>query len=83
MEPQFSEKNIVIISSTPFLFSAPRIGEVVVHKFNNKLLLKRITKIKNGKYFLTGDNKSDSFDSRSFGEISKKDIIGKVILKIS
>lgn len=33
-------------------------------------------------YFLIGDNLDDSFDSREFGEISKKNIVGKVIYKI-
>jgi len=31
-------------------------------------------------YFVIGDNYKDSYDSRIFGAISKKDIIGKVIL---
>lgn len=33
-------------------------------------------------YFLMGDNRKESVDSRFFGPIKKSDIIGKVILKI-
>ena len=49
---------------------------------NNKYLVKRITKVDGEKYFVSGDNKNDSLDSREFGWISKGDILGKVILKL-
>lgn len=49
----------------------------------NRFLIKRITKIDPSvdgeKYIVSGDNKKDSLDSRIFGWISKKDILGKVI----
>jgi len=51
-----------------------------------KFLIKRITKIDPSadgeKYFVSGDNKKDSMDSRRFGWILIKDIVGKVIYKI-
>lgn len=34
-----------------------------------------------GNYFLMGDNSAFSFDSRSFGPVSKKDIEGKVLFR--
>ena len=37
------------------------------------------TKIPPGKYYVMGDNRSDSCDSRAFGSISKSSIVGKVI----
>ncbi len=33
-------------------------------------------------YFVMGDNRTDSLDSRDFGLIKKEDIIGKTLLKI-
>ena len=79
-------------SMTPFLnpgdevitwkYSKPKIGDVTVFKKNNKFYIKRVKKNENGKYFVLGDNEKESIDSRKFGWIDKKDIIGKVIYKI-
>lgn len=38
--------------------------------------------IPNGYYFVLGDNRENSLDSRKYGLISKKDIIGKVQFRI-
>lgn len=46
----------------------------------SKIFDLNITKIKNGTYFMMGDNREHSSDSRLFGSIQKKDILGKVIL---
>ena len=62
--------------------SKPKIGDATVFKKNNKFYIKRVKKIENGKYFVLGDNEKESIDSRKFGWIDKKDIIGKVIYKI-
>ena len=82
MTPTFSEDDNVLASSIPLLFSKPKKGDVVVFEKYNRLYIKRIDKIENGKYFLVGDNKSDSFDSRRFGSVTRSQIKGKVILKI-
>ena len=61
-----------------------RIGDVVVanHPFRTTLIIKRITEISTGgKLFLRGDNPDESTDSRTFGEIDKKDILGKVFCR--
>lgn len=46
---------------------------------DGKILIKRVQKITNGKFYVLGDNPNESTDSRHFGWITKKDIIGKVI----
>lgn len=38
--------------------------------------------IKNNEYFVMGDNRYNSYDSRRFGPINKKDIMGKVEFRI-
>jgi len=82
MEPQIKTGEKVLVSSIPYWFNLPEINDVVAFKDNtSKLLIKRIVKIKNGKYFVQGDNKNDSLDSREFGYLSRKQIIGEIIYK--
>lgn len=47
---------------------------------NNKLTGEGIT-LKEGEYIFLGDNRNNSIDSRRFGVVKKKDVIGKVILR--
>ena len=82
MSPNYSEDESVLVSSIPFMFAKPKKGDVVVFEKFNRIYLKRIGKIKDEKYFLSGDNKKDSQDSKRFGLVSRKQIKGKVLLKL-
>ncbi len=82
MEPTIKNGETVLASSIPFLFSNPKVGDVVVFKKNEKVFIKRITKIDGEKYFVGGDNKKDSLDSRKIGLVERSGIAGKVILLI-
>ena len=81
MEPTISNGSNVLVSSVPYLFTQPKLGDIVLFTSNlhGKKFLKRITSIENNTYFLRGDNTNDSLDSRKFGSVEKKDILGKVI----
>ncbi len=80
MEPQIKNKNTVLVSSILYLFKNPKVGDIVAFKnFDGKILIKRITKKQTGNFFIEGDNKKDSLDSKNFGMISKDKILGKVI----
>jgi signal peptidase I len=82
MEPFLKNGDTVLVSDFLYLFINPKINDIVAFKEKNgKVLIKRIKKVKNGKFFLSGDNKNDSFDSKDFGFISNKQIIGKLIYK--
>lgn len=82
MTPTYSEGDNVLVSSLPLMFAKPKKGDVVVFEKYNRLYVKRIGKINDKKYFLVGDNKKDSHDSRRFGLVSDNQIKGKVIRKI-
>lgn len=76
MSPKINEGREVLVSSIPYLFSEPKIGDVVAFWHFDKVFIKRIKKVQRGNFLMEGDNISDSL---KIGWISKKDIIGKVI----
>lgn len=82
MEPTFFPNDRILVSAFPYFFTSPKKGDIVIFRNRNMTFVKRVAKIQNSKYFLTGDNKSDSKDSRSFGLVERKDIVGKVIIKL-
>jgi nickel-type superoxide dismutase maturation protease len=59
------------------------VGEIVAanHPYMQSVkLIKRVESISTeGRYALTGDNPSESTDSRTFGSVAKHDIFGKVV----
>lgn len=81
MEPSFKSSNYILASSLPYLLKNPKAGDVVVLK-KEKLIIKRIDRIKDKKFFVRGDNLKASTDSRNFGWIKREEIVGKVIYKI-
>ena len=44
------------------------------------VLIKRITRIVGGRYFLQGDNRGASCDSRVWGTVPRSSLIGRVVL---
>ena len=83
MNPTLRVGDEVIVTSLYFL-SKLKVGDVVVFKHTTPpfILIKRIIEVKNNKFWVEGDNKKKSIDSRKFGFIDKKNIIGKVIFKL-
>lgn len=83
MLPFLKPQSIVLVSSVPYFFSKPKVGDVVACEINEKVFLKRVKSILKEQYYLEGDNKNDSIDSRSFGSVVKKNIVGKVIFSFA
>jgi nickel-type superoxide dismutase maturation protease len=83
MFPTLQSGEIVLVNRLFYLFAKLKIGDIVALKDprDEKILIKRIYKIGDSKYFVLGDNQKESTDSRAFGWITKKDIIGKVKFK--
>lgn len=83
MELSFSSGDKLLICRYIYDLWKPRTGDVIVLRDprDERLILKRITAIRSGGYFVKGDNESESTDSRTFGLVTKKDIVGKVIFR--
>jgi nickel-type superoxide dismutase maturation protease len=80
MSPAIGDGQIIFVNRMAYLFYNPHKCDIIAlhDPRDGKILIKRITKINRNKYFVAGDNKSASTDSRVFGWIEKKDIIGRV-----
>lgn len=81
MSPTLSAGQIVLVNKLAYFLKNPQKGDIVAAKDprDGKVLIKRIHQIEGKQYFLRGDNPTHSTDSRSFGMIGKKEIIGKVL----
>lgn len=120
MNPKYKNNDFMVLNKIIYSFKPIRRGEVIVLKYKNNDLIKRIIalpndkiKVENGKlyinnkevkenyinsytasydfdeitlkdneYFVMGDNRYNSYDSRNFGTITKNNIIGRVEFKI-
>lgn len=82
MLPAYIHRDEVL--TFPYFFSQPKIGDVIIFRqvVPPFVLCKRIVKIVNSKMWVEGDNKEKSIDSRNFGFIDRKNIIGKIIFKL-
>ncbi len=79
MEPTIKNGDRVLVNRLAYLLDSPKIEDIVATKMDKKIFIKRITSVKQERYFIAGDNPNDSFDSRKFGMIGKDRVIGKVI----
>lgn len=81
MSPTLNPGDTIYASPLPYLFIDPKIDDIVIciDPRTQRILVKRIVKMVKGKYYVSGDNRKSSTDSKKFGLLEKKDIIGKVI----
>lgn len=82
MLPALKDGDLVLINP----YAEPQTGDIVLarHPFKKSVqIIKRIREISpEGSYFLVGDNAGESTDSRSFGAIRAKDILGKAVSRL-
>lgn len=62
--------------------SKPAKGDIVVARWGEIEIIKRVTNIENGRFFLEGDNPSASTDSREFGFVDENVILGVMKLRL-
>jgi len=75
MQPTLKSGDYLVVNKLSKKFS---VGDIVVFEHGDKFLVKRIGKIVGENFFVVGDNKNHSNDSRQFGTIKNNSIIGKV-----
>ena len=74
-------KNDQKVLAIKFFFNLHKNDVIILkHPTTKQLLIKRITKMKNNSYYVEGDNKHSSTDSRDFDWIKKDSIVAKVVL---
>ena len=81
MLPNYKDRDKVIVNRWVYIFQKPKINDVIII-YKKKTMIKRIKEVKNNRFFVVGDNLSQSTDSRDFGLVEKKDILGKVVFKL-
>ena len=79
MSPTLKNKETVL--TIQYWFIKPKLRDIVLckHPITEKLLIKRLIKQDKSLFWIEGDNKEESTDSRDFGWVERKFIIGKVI----
>ncbi len=77
MQPTLVKGNKILV----YKWGKIREGDIVVCSISSRKYIKRVVKIERKDYFLQGDNTKFSTDSRDFGPVKRKNIVGKMILK--
>jgi nickel-type superoxide dismutase maturation protease len=82
MLPLLKPGDEVLVNPRAYRGTAPRPGDIVVarHPFQPELkMIKRVSAVlDNGHYQLQGDNPAESNDSRMFGPVTGRHILGRV-----
>lgn len=82
MAPHLQTGDEVLLDPRAYRRNAPQPGDIVLaqHPYWRDLkLVKRVEAVLDGdRYRLSGDNPAESTDSRAFGSIPRRDILGRV-----
>ncbi|HKW42558.1 MAG TPA: nickel-type superoxide dismutase maturation protease, partial [Thermoplasmata archaeon] len=81
MQPALEPGDYVLVNRWAYRFREPRIGDLVVLRDpenEGRFLIKRVASGERGRFTVVGDNWFRSRDSRAFGSVARRDLIGKV-----
>lgn len=57
-------------------YRSGRVGDIVLLRHSGELLIKRVTETRDGMIWVLGDNREESTDSRKFGWIDSREVVG-------
>ena len=77
MLPAYTHGKIVIA----WRFRRPKPGDVVIVRHHRIEIIKRVDQLQDDQMYLLGDNPGESTDSRQFGWLPIKAVIGVVLVK--
>lgn len=78
MKPSLFEGDIVVARKKKNV----QVGDIVIARRGKKEIIKRVKRITKNKYYLVGDNKKASTDSRDFGSVARKDILAVAVFVV-
>jgi signal peptidase I len=85
MEPALHAGDFVIVDRKAFSHRLPRPGDVILAsdpREPSRTLVKRVTWVDlHGQLWLEGDNLEGSTDSRAFGSVPSRDLMGRVVFR--
>lgn len=83
MEPAIGAGQVIVVNRLAFRIRTPKQGDVVVAQHPaqpNLVVVKRLVGTTgDGRYILRGDNSERSLDSRHYGAIMPRQILGRVV----
>ncbi|TLZ83380.1 MAG: nickel-type superoxide dismutase maturation protease [Methanobacteriota archaeon] len=86
MRPELATGDYVLVNRWAYRFRPPAKGDIVVVRdpeTPDRFLVKRISDVPDaGQIRLAGDNANRSRDSRTFGPIDLREIVGKVWIRL-
>lgn len=79
MIPTLKEGHEVICYLWAYAKSSPKVDDIVVARIKDLEIIKRVVFVRDDEVYLQGDNEKQSTDSRNFGWINNRQIVGKAI----
>lgn len=83
MAPTLAAGQIVVVNRLSYLLREPQMGDVVVarhpHHRDTYIVKRVVSHADSQESFLRGDNPRDSIDSRHFGSVADRGIVGRVV----
>lgn len=79
MIPTLKEGHEILCYKWAYAKNPPKVGDIVVARIKDLEIIKRVMFVRDDEVYLRGDNEQQSTDSRNFGWINNRQIVGKSV----